>query len=106
MSIIRYDNDPLISDTVLIEIDTTDADGTAFNPYRVDTVTIYFLERNYADGSIREFTEADGQTTTYTSAYPVKTFGSADAPSVSTSTRTNSLSAAAVESQAGASADP
>lgn len=80
MSIVRYDNDPLISDTVLIEIDTTDADGTAFNPYRVDTVTIYFLERNYADGSIREFTEADGQTTTYTSAYPVKTYGSADAP--------------------------
>jgi hypothetical protein len=78
MPTVRWTDDPRVTDTVLIDFTTTDVDGSPLNPYRVDTVTIYFLERSYATGSLRlvETGDETNPTVSYSMAVPVKTYGS------------------------------
>lgn len=75
--------DPTIADTVQIDFQTTDTDGDAINPYRVDQVVIYFIERDFNAGTYRQFTEPVGDVdfgVYFTDAVPVKSYGSADTP--------------------------
>lgn len=80
MAIVRFDENPLVTDTVLIPFETTDADNVLIDPYAVDKVIIYFLERNYSVGDINKFADINldptGETNIfYTSASPIKVYG-------------------------------
>jgi len=80
MPLVRFDAGPKIGDDILIEIDTTDADGNPWTPYKVNTVTIYYLERGVASGgTTQEFTDGD-LTISFSNAVPVKVFGDAGNP--------------------------
>lgn len=75
------DDQPTISDSIQIDIQTTDAYGNPINPYRVDQVTIYYIERSFTSGDYKKYTETINTTTPteltvyYTDSIPVKTFG-------------------------------
>jgi hypothetical protein len=72
------DQQPTISDDIQIDIQTTDVHGNPINPYRVDQVVIYFIERSFTSGSYKTYQEnVGGQELTvyYTDSIPVKTFG-------------------------------
>ena len=76
--VVTLDDDPTISDTIQITIQTTDVNGNPINPYRVDQVIIYFIERSFTSGDYQTYQEnINGQELTvyYTDAIPVKTFG-------------------------------
>lgn len=78
MAIKTIYEDPSISDTIQIDIQTTDSDGNAINPYRVDQVTIYFIARDFTSGTYKTYIEEVGDTQNiiyYTDAIPVKTYG-------------------------------
>lgn len=50
MALVRFDESPKLTDTILFEFQTPDADGCFLaNPYKVDRVMIYFLERNFIE---------------------------------------------------------
>jgi len=44
---VRIDESPKTSDTILLEVTTTDADGNLIDPYKLDQVTVYFLAREF-----------------------------------------------------------
>jgi hypothetical protein len=46
MAVKKITEDPKITDTIEIDFETTDETGVLINPYRVDTVVIYFIERD------------------------------------------------------------
>jgi hypothetical protein len=72
-----FDN-PTITDTIQIDIETKDVDDNLINPYRVDQVVIYFIERNFNSGSYQTYTDSvDSREFTlyFTDALPVKTYG-------------------------------
>lgn len=80
MALVRYDQNPLITDTVLVPFETTDSDGTLIDPYQVDKVIIYFLQRSYGVGGINEFEDENTDPNeviqvVYSSAAPVKVYG-------------------------------
>lgn len=85
MAIVNFDQYPLVTDTVLIPFETTDADGTLLDPYSVDKVVVYFLERNYGIGDINQFADTNLDPTGatqiyYSSAMPVKVYGTESMP--------------------------
>lgn len=47
---------PTITDTILFELETTDSDGCLATPYKVNKVTIYFVEREFTDTNYTEYT--------------------------------------------------
>ncbi len=52
----RLDESPTIADRVLINIDCPDADGCFLNnPYRVDNVTIYYVNRTYSGANYSKY---------------------------------------------------
>jgi hypothetical protein len=56
MTVKRLDENPKTTDTVLIEIETPDADGCLLvDPYRVDNVKIYEVTRNFAGPLAKTF---------------------------------------------------
>lgn len=62
----KIDENPTIADDVLFEFETPDADGCLLaNPYRIDTVIIYYIERNFTGGNfgrlINEIPDTDLQ---------------------------------------------
>ncbi len=85
MAVKTIDQNPQISDTIQIDIQTTDVYGNPINPYRVDQVVIYFIERNFTSGTYRTYTEKIGGpinpqelTVYYTDSLPAKTYGDAE----------------------------
>jgi hypothetical protein len=62
----KINENPTIADDVLFEFETPDADGCLLaNPYRVDTVKIFYIERNFSGGNygslINEIPDTDLQ---------------------------------------------
>ncbi len=85
MALVNYYEDPKITDTVLIQFQTTDENGLPFTPYQVDKVTIFFLERSRSEGNTKVFEETDpdtGETVdySYTRANPIKSYGTEGEP--------------------------
>jgi hypothetical protein len=80
MPLVRFDEGPKIGDDVLLEIQTTDADGNPCNPYKVSTVTVYYLERGVASGAENQDVVADDITVSFSTANPVKVYGNEGNP--------------------------
>lgn len=80
MGLVRYDDAPKTSDTVLLEVITTDTAGDDDTAYKVNSVTVYYLDRGIANSS--EYTEFnDGEVDVkFSNAVPVKTYGTDGEP--------------------------
>lgn len=58
MALKKINEQPKITDTILLEITTPDADGCfSANPYKVDKVTIYYIERDFLGTNHGEYTK-------------------------------------------------
>lgn len=56
MAIKRIAENPKITDTILFEITTPDAEGCFdSNPYKIDKVTVYFVERDFLGNNFGEY---------------------------------------------------
>lgn len=56
MAVKRIDNQPTITDTIIIDILTPDADGCYLvDPYKVDSITIYYLEKSFQETNYGEY---------------------------------------------------
>jgi phage tail P2-like protein len=83
MALLKIDQNPTITDTILFDLFTTDDSGVAITPYKVNAVTIYFIERNYVSSNLEEFDlDISGfqSTFNYKNAAPIQVFGSDDFP--------------------------
>lgn len=49
------DQNPTIADEVLFSFKTTDEDGYLIDPYKVESIKIYFIERDYAGTDQKEY---------------------------------------------------
>lgn len=91
---VTIDQNPTIADEILFDLYTTDSDGELVNPYEVNQVIIYFVERNYTSSNLEEYTEEiQGYITTsyYKDATPVQVFGTDDMPAWLSSDTTNAF---------------
>ena len=69
MAIKTIDQSPNISDTILLNILTADANGCfSANPYIVNNVTIYYVERNFALGNPAEYDQTNYDSTLLSAA--------------------------------------
>jgi len=58
MAVKTINQNPKITDTIILEIETPDAYGCyQENPYKVDNVIIYYVERNFLGENYGEYTE-------------------------------------------------
>lgn len=58
MAIVNFEHNPKITDTIILEIETPDADGCFIvDPFKVDNVIIYFVERNFLGHNWGEHTD-------------------------------------------------
>ncbi len=58
MALKKINENPKITDTILLEITTPDVTGCFIsNPYKVDRVTIYYVERNFLGNNYGEYTK-------------------------------------------------
>lgn len=95
MPLVRFDNEPTTSDTVLIEITIKDMSGNLIDPYKVNKVIVYFLDRGIASSpSYYGFTEVDdisgGEVdVSFSNATPVKIYGNDAEPAWLSSDTTN-----------------
>lgn len=85
MAIVKSTDDPKITDTIEIDFVTTDENGNKINPYSVNTITIYFIERDFAVdvAQYKQVTEEIDDVSSsmfYTNAIPVYTLGSTTEP--------------------------
>ena len=94
MALVPYNQNPTVKDTVVFDIYTTDSTGTAVNPYKVDRVTIFFVERNYTTNTyyqIKQFVAGTDTQFIYNDAVPFKVYGTDDFPAWLSSDTTNAL---------------
>jgi hypothetical protein len=78
-----YNDHPTISDTVLFNLTTTDSSGVAINPYKVNVITIYFIERGFTSKSAFQYDTQYGNNTFsqyFSQAVPNQVFGTSDFP--------------------------
>lgn len=48
MTLVRFDQEPRITDSILLSVSTPGADGClAANPYKLDSVVVYYVERDF-----------------------------------------------------------
>lgn len=83
MTLLTIDQNPTFIDTILFNLFTTDDSGVPITPYKVNSVTIYFIERNYVSSNLEEFDldiRGFKSTFNYKNAAPVQVFGSDDFP--------------------------
>lgn len=81
MGLVRYDNNPTSSDTVLLELVTKNYNGIQADPYKVNSVTVYYLERGVASSAVyQEFASGDGTDVVFANAVPVKVYGNEGNP--------------------------
>ena len=53
MATVTIDDNPTISDTIVFNLQTSDANGCfTANPYQVNSVVIYFVERDFSSGNL------------------------------------------------------
>lgn len=81
--LVAPDQDPRITDTVLFTLNTTDSSGAPVNPYVVNNVTIYFLQREFWVANDMEITvdfDANPETSYFSGAQPVLVLGTPDTP--------------------------
>lgn len=55
MSLKKITEDPKITDTIIFELETVDSDDCAFTPYKIDTITIYYVERDFLSSNFGEY---------------------------------------------------
>lgn len=55
MALKNYTDDPRITDTILLKIETTDTSGCLIDPYKIDSVTVYYVERNFLGNNYGEY---------------------------------------------------
>ena len=83
MAVKKFDDNPTITDTIQIDLQTTDANGQPISPYRLDQVTIYYIERSFEAGQYKTYTEKIGNTELivhYTDIVPVRVYGNEQFP--------------------------
>lgn len=55
MAVVAYNKNPSITDTVRFLLETPDFNGCLNSPYKVDKVIIYFVERDFSSGNLKEY---------------------------------------------------
>lgn len=55
MALKNYTDDPRITDTILLKVETTDVSGCLIDPYKIDSVTVYYVERNFLGNNYGEY---------------------------------------------------
>lgn len=78
-----YNENPTTADTILFDLVTVDSNGTAIDPYKVNTVVIYFIERGFTVENVYKYTKTVGEalyTEYFKEAVPVAIFGNEDTP--------------------------
>lgn len=86
------DQNPSITDTILFDLYTTDENGDRVDPYEVNSVTIFFVERDYVSRDLSQWDETTNKKVTtfyYRDAVPIKVFGTDDFPAWLSSDTTN-----------------
>ena len=62
MAVVAYTDNPSITDTVLFTLLTPDSNGCfTSDPYKVDNLTIYYVERNFGSGNLKQYDQATYQ---------------------------------------------
>jgi hypothetical protein len=57
VAIVGYNNNPKFTDTVLFNLLTPDVNGCfLIMPYKVEKITIYFVERSFSSGKTTQYT--------------------------------------------------
>lgn len=78
MAEVLYTNDPTVADLVVFNFTTTNTAGDPVNPYKVNKVTIYFIDKGYATENTYSYdVEIAGNTYTeyFKEAIPIEVFG-------------------------------
>lgn len=78
-----YTDNPTVSDTIIFDFVTTDSDSDPIDPYRVDEIVIYYIERGFSVENIYPYEQtAAGQVYTeyFKDAVPIQVFGTDDVP--------------------------
>ena len=58
MALKKINEEPKVTDTILFELTTPDATGCYVqNPYKVDRLTIYYVERDFLGENFGEYTK-------------------------------------------------
>lgn len=58
MALVPFDQEPQITDTILLTITTPDTNGClTADPYKVDSVTVYYVERDFLGQNYGEYTK-------------------------------------------------
>lgn len=57
MALKNFTDSPRTTDTILLTIETTDADGCLETPYKVDSVTVYYVERDFLGTNWGEYAQ-------------------------------------------------
>lgn len=55
MALKNFTDNPRITDTILLKIETTDSSGCLETPYKIDSATIYYVERNFVGTNWGEY---------------------------------------------------
>lgn len=55
MTLKNFTDEPRITDTILLKIQTTDTSGCMIDPYKIDSVTVYYVERNFLGSNFGEY---------------------------------------------------
>ena len=55
MALKNFTDEPRITDTILLKIETTDTSGCLIDPYKIDSVTVYYVERNFLGQNFGEY---------------------------------------------------
>lgn len=59
MALVNFTDSPKVTDTILLEITTPDADGClTSDPYKVDRLVVYFVERDFLGANYGEYTKS------------------------------------------------
>ena len=54
----KISENPKITDEIIFELETPDDDGCLLSdPYKVDKIIIYFIERSFIDPTVNEYTQ-------------------------------------------------
>lgn len=61
MALKRIADNPSITDTILLEVVTAPTGGCPSDPYKIDTVTVYMIQKDFAQGSYRVYQRTDYQ---------------------------------------------
>lgn len=63
VDLVKVSENPTIADIILFDLLTPDANGTyTSNPYKVDNLKIFYVERNFNSGNIQEYNSATTDT--------------------------------------------